>query len=120
VLGSLGMDAALYRTATAPEGVSDIPYHAAKGAVLATSRALACTLGRHGVTVNVISPGMVATEAMAGLVPDEVRSRLEERTPLGRMAAPSEIAGAALFLASEAGSFVTGHDLVVDGGWSAW
>lgn len=120
VLGSLGIDPALYRTATAPEGMSDIPYHAAKGAVLATSRALACKLGRHGVTVNVISPGMVATEAMAGFVPDEVRSRLEERTPLGRMAAPSEIAGAALFLASEAGSFVTGHDLVVDGGWSAW
>jgi gluconate 5-dehydrogenase len=120
VLGSLGIDPALYRTAAAPAGVSDIPYHAAKGAVLATSRALACALGRHGVTVNVISPGMVATEAMAGLVPDDVRSRLEERTPLGRMAAPSEIAGAALFLASEAGSFVTGHDLVVDGGWSAW
>ena len=120
VYGSLGTDPHLYAGDHAPEGISSVPYHAGKGAIITQARALACVLARHDVTVNSISPGMIETEGVSFFLPDNVRKVLVERTPARRLGTVDDVAAAIVFLASDAASFVTGHDLVVDGGWSAW
>ena len=69
--------------------------------------------------VNAIAPGVVQTRFAAALTDNpDIRERIVSRTPLGRVAEPDEIAGAALYLASDAASYVTGHTLVVDGGYT--
>lgn len=92
-------------------------YAMTKAAVVSMTQTLAVELGPSGVRVNAIAPGLVDTRFAAAIVQNpDLQRRVVERTPLGRYAQPEEIAGAALFLASEAASFVTGHTLVVDGG----
>jgi NAD(P)-dependent dehydrogenase (short-subunit alcohol dehydrogenase family) len=91
-------------------------YTAAKGAIAALSKALAVELGGHGITVNTIAPGAVDTPLNEDVYTPAVRRTYEERVPLGRIATPEEIAAAAVFLASPAARYVTGHQLVVDGG----
>jgi NAD(P)-dependent dehydrogenase (short-subunit alcohol dehydrogenase family) len=120
VLGEIGVDPLLYRTDAEPAGVSAVPYHAGKGAILATARALAGVVGGDGVTVNVVSPGMIDTEAVSSLLAAEVRDRIEARTPVGRLGRPEEVGAAVAFLAADEAGFITGQQLVVDGGWSAW
>jgi gluconate 5-dehydrogenase len=94
-------------------------YIAAKGGLAALARALAAELGAKGVTANALSPGFFATETNAELMASVHGERQRERCPAKRWAEPGEIAGAALFLASPAASYVNGHTLVVDGGVSA-
>ena len=93
-------------------------YAAAKHAVAGLTKALANEWAARGVTVNAIAPGYVVTENNRALREDPVRmGELLARIPAGRFAEPDEIAGAAVFLASPAASYVNGSVLVVDGGW---
>ncbi|WP_334185148.1 SDR family NAD(P)-dependent oxidoreductase [Novosphingobium sp.] len=92
-------------------------YALAKAGVAQLARNLAVEWGPHGVRVNAISPGFIATELSGPLLADEAfMERRMAMTPLRRPGTPQEVAGAAVFLASDAGAFVTGHNLVVDGG----
>jgi len=92
-------------------------YGMTKAAVISMTRTLAVELGPSGIRVNAIAPGLVETRfAAAILMNQDLVAHENARTPLGRYGQPDEIAGAALYLASDAASFVTGHTLVVDGG----
>ena len=92
-------------------------YLAAKGGLVALTKALAVELGGDGITANAIGPGFFLTEMNSALKSDaNFDAWVKERTPLKRWAEPRELAGAAVFLASDAASYVNGHHLVVDGG----
>ncbi len=96
------------------------PYSATKGAVKMLTKGMATDWGRHGVQVNGLGPGYFKTELNAALAADEAFSGwLATRTPAGRWGEVGELAGAAIFLASDASSFVNGHILYVDGGITA-
>lgn len=94
-------------------------YTTAKGGLAALARALASEFAAKGITSNALSPGFFATETNAQLIASPAGERQRERCPAKRWAEPHEIAGAALFLASPAASYVNGHTLTVDGGVSA-
>ena len=85
------------------------------------TKQLAAEGAAHGIRANCISPGMIRTPATEGdlLAPDHPMSTIARAIPLGRIGAPEEVARCALFLASDEASYVTGANLVVDGGWSA-
>ena len=97
-----------------------VPYAASKGALKMLTRALAVELAPHNIQVNGIAPGFFKTEMNARLIVDpEFSAWVARRTPAGRWGEPPELAGAAVFLASAAADYVTGHILYVDGGFSA-
>ena len=84
------------------------------------TRSLAAELGEHGITCNAISPGWFETEFTAALLKDDAFvARINSRVPLRRWGKPHDLAGAALFLASDAAPYVTAQQIVVDGGLSA-
>ena len=94
-------------------------YVAAKGGLAALARALAVEFGAKGITSNALSPGFFATETNERMIASANGEKHRERCPAKRWADPQEIAGAAIFLASPAASYVNGHTLIVDGGVSA-
>lgn len=117
LLGSMYGQVASYPEAYAGLGpASPAAYHALKGGLIHLARHLAVYWAADNVRVNCLSPGPFPHPKVS----PELVARLEKRSPLGRMGRPYELKGAIVFLASDAASYVTGHNLVVDGGWTAW
>ncbi len=105
-----------------PEGMGGgfNPYVPSKGGVVQFTRNLAIDCAKKGIRVNCICPGYVETNLTKTLTQNpEVKAKLEARHPMGRLGRPEEIASAALFLASDESSFMTGAPLIVDGGYTA-
>ena len=99
-------------------GITVPAYAASKGGVAQLTKALANEWAGRGINVNAIAPGYMRTDNTTALQQDETRNRqILERIPAGRWGEPSDLAGAAVFLASSASDYVNGHVLVVDGGW---
>lgn len=113
IYGVVGNDFTIYE---GYGGTSPAAYSAIKGGIINFSRYLASYFGKHGIRVNVVSPG--------GIIDKEKQhpsfiERYEYKSPLKRMGHPEEIAPAISFLLSDEASFITGHNLMVDGGWTA-
>lgn len=102
----------------APPEFQAIGYHASKGGVIAFTKDLACKWGVHNIQVNAIAPGWFPTH-MSQVVIEKNREAFLKKIPLGRFGSDHDLKGAAVFLASDASDFVTGHVLVVDGGQTA-
>ncbi|GAN78447.1 SDR family NAD(P)-dependent oxidoreductase [Acidisphaera rubrifaciens] len=100
--------------------LKSVPYCAAKGGAELLTKALALDWAPKGVRVNSLAPGYVETDLTAGLVGhEELSAQLLAQVPQSRYAQPRDMAGAVVFLASDASAFMTGQSLVVDGGWTA-
>lgn len=95
---------------------SPVSYHALKGGIIHMTRHLAVYWAADNVRVNCLSPGPFPGPG----VPGKLSERLESKSPMARMGQPHELKGALLLLASDAGSYITGQNLSVDGGWTAW
>ena len=95
---------------------SPVQYHALKGGIIHMTRHLAVYWARDNVRVNCLSPGPFPSEKAS----KDMVDRLKTKSPLGRMGEPHELKGALLLLLSDAGSYITGQNLLVDGGWTAW
>ncbi len=94
-----------------------VAYAASKGGIVSMSRGLARTYGPHDITVNSVSPGLVETPMLTDGLSDEVYESLKRQTPLGRVAAPHELAGTVVFLASRHAGYISGATINVSGGF---
>ncbi|HRF09374.1 MAG TPA: SDR family NAD(P)-dependent oxidoreductase [Xanthobacteraceae bacterium] len=96
---------------------NQVPYSVSKGGVQQLTKVMALSLAPHGIRVNAIGPGSIATEILAGIATDKAaKKRILSRTPLQRIGAADEIAGVASFLASDDASYITGETIFPDGG----
>ncbi|KGB82426.1 hypothetical protein JT55_07870 [Rhodovulum sp. NI22] len=95
-----------------------ISYHASKAAVRHMTKAAALEFARKGIRVNAILPGQIQTQMFASITPEQAAA-IAEATPMGRVGEPEDIAYGITYLASDEAKFVTGLDLVIDGGWAA-
>ena len=114
--GSIINISSIVSTLAVPESAV---YSGTKGAVDAITRSLASELGPRGIRVNAIRPGMVETEGThsAGIAESDMRKQVEAQTPLRRIGQPQDIAGAAVFLASDDSAWITGETFVISGGY---
>lgn len=94
---------------------NEVAYSTAKAGLIGMTRALAKEVGRAGITVNAVAPGVIETDMLQNLSPEE-RAELAEATPVGRLGSPEDVAGVIVYLASAAGAFVTGQVIGADGG----
>ena len=90
-----------------------VAYSAIKGGIIAYSKYLASYYAKDNIRVNCVSPGGILDKQ-----PDRFMKQYAAKTPLGRMGSPKDMVGAVLYLASDASLYVTGHNLIVDGGWT--
>jgi len=98
-----------------------VAYTASKAGLAGMSKTLSLDWARYGIRVNTVAPGYVATDLTSGLQQNEgLRKAITDRTPLGRLADPAEIADLVVFLASDSASFITGAVYPLDGGWTTW
>ncbi len=97
--------------------VGNVWYGATKAGVVAITRGLGRDLGPEGIRVNAIAPGVIETDLVRGQLTPQLRERILARFPLGRFAATADVAHVAVFLASDAASFITGETIAVDGGF---
>ena len=111
--------------ASYPDAYTDLPvnsppnYHGLKGGIVHLTRHLAVYWAKDHVRVNAISPGPFPKPTVMGPLPEFIK-RLESKSPMGRMGRPEELKGLVVLLASEAGSYINGQNILVDGGWTAW
>ncbi|HEY0087599.1 MAG TPA: SDR family oxidoreductase, partial [Candidatus Lokiarchaeia archaeon] len=112
IYGVVGPDFSIYdkTTLTMPAA-----YSAIKGGIITFTKYLASYYAKHGIRVNAICPGGIYNNQ-----PKDFVKKYIEKTPMGRMGKSEDITGSVIFLASDAASYITGHVLMVDGGWTAW
>lgn len=98
------------------------PYNVSKAAVIHMAKSLASEWAKYGIRVNSLSPGYTLTALTRAILENDTRLKTEweSKIPLGRMAEPEELAGPILFMASDASSYMTGHNLIIDGGYTVW
>ncbi|MEK7333547.1 MAG: SDR family oxidoreductase, partial [Nitrospirota bacterium] len=112
IYGVVAPDFSIYE---GTEMTMPVAYSAIKGGIIALTRYIATYYAKYNVRANTVSPGGIFDNQQETFV-----KRYSDKTPLGRMGSPSEVTGAVVFLASEAASYITGQNLIVDGGWTAW
>jgi len=124
VYGMVGINKSIYTDDM--DNQSDVySFTSSKAAVINLTRDLAVHWGRFNININAISPGMMMTKIIEEKIDSKdydknIISRIESKIPMGRLAGPSELIGGVVYLASDASSYVNGHNLVIDGGWVSW
>lgn len=112
IYGMVGPDFSIYEKTNTTMPAA---YSAIKGGIITFTKYLATYHAKHGIRANVVCPGGIYDKQ-----PQSFVKKYEKKTPLGRMGKPEDVVGSVIFLASDASSYITGHVLTVDGGWTVW